>query len=102
MDPLNVKVWPVGCPFTSTVPVPFFLKFSVYVPATDAGVVIVVPYAPAIVLVAVLPLPHPARTMTDNATAGATVIFIPVLLVGRLPLIMPHVWRIPFVGARVK
>jgi hypothetical protein len=29
---LEVKVWAVGCPFTSVSPVPFFLKISVYVP----------------------------------------------------------------------
>ena len=43
----------VSWPFQTTVPVPFFLKFSVYVPAADAGVVIVVVYLPVIVGVAV-------------------------------------------------
>ena len=81
VDPLNVKVWSVGCPFNATLPMPFFRKYSVYVPAADSGVVIVVPYAPEIVVVAAPPLPHPARSMTDNATAGASVIFVPVLIV---------------------
>jgi hypothetical protein len=102
VDPLKVKMWSVGCPFTTVLPMPFFRKYSVYVPAADAGVVIVVSYAPEMVVVAAPPLPHPARTMTEKATAGASVIFISLLLVGVCRDSSPRVRRIPLVGAGVK
>ena len=66
MDPLNVNVSGVSWPFTVMAPVPFFLKFSVYVPATDAGVKIVVPYLPVIVVAAVVAVPHAVA----NASTG--------------------------------
>jgi hypothetical protein len=60
-------------------------------------------YLPEIVVVAAPPLPHPARTMTKNTAAGASVIFILVLLVGVCHATHPlPSWRIPLVGGGVK
>jgi hypothetical protein len=73
-----------GWPFQVVVPVPFFSKFSVHVPAADAGVVIVVLYLPVIVAVAVAETTKASTGRIDITIANR---FIPLHLV--MLLLMP-------------
>ena len=96
VDLLNVNVRGVSWPFQMMVPVPFFLKFSVYVPAADAGVVIVVVYLPVIVAVAVAGVTNASTGRSDITIANRFVRLHQVML-----LLMPSPFDFRVVRSRL-